>query len=350
MFHFGENVLSSWEALRLSGSRRVSTKQPLSFNYPGRPGVTQPVQLWPSWIRECKEGGREASLRPGSLMSLVEQAVGRFTRRILCVLEMAPSEINKGYVFPKCFFFFFAFLALICNYPFLKGHDRKPKIVAFTGLHLCNFKLLPLLYSCKSIFNSQYRLWLFLKSVCYVKWACFRFSVILVLGHLHRDGVVRCWAWAVVIYSTLEYVSHYASFWIFATSCEYCKFQILFVVSQGAKLWHILSFNPLSRWRMVNSKSCTNGMHIFGISGYSAYVLWGGQKPASKESSDIFRNEDKGRIYLYDLYITFAGKKGTQSSALTLRNSTWIVMLIFQHENSFFVILSGLSLHMTVYC
>lgn len=42
MSPFWGQCLSSWEALRLSGSLRVSTNWPLPPACPGRPGVTQP--------------------------------------------------------------------------------------------------------------------------------------------------------------------------------------------------------------------------------------------------------------------------------------------------------------------
>lgn len=69
-------------------------------------------------------------------------------------------------------------------------------------------------------------------------------------------------------------------------------------------------------------------MHVYGISGYGARVLEGGQNPAYEESSDRFRNEDKGRIYLYDLYIGSPGKERTPFWALTLINSTSVVTVL----------------------
>lgn len=252
MFHFGENVLSSCIALRLSGNRRVSATQPPPSPYPGRPGVTQLVQLWPSWIRECVKEVGKGAWGQALLWVWLNKLLATLPWWSCVSWRWLLLKLTKVNAFPKCFCFvlfsfLFPFLALICDYPFLTGHDRKPKVVAFSRLHLCNFKLLLLLYSCKRIFNSQDRLWLSLKRVRYVKWACFRFSVIFGFGKLAPwRSCKMLGVWTVVIYSTSEYLSNYAPFWIFATSWEYCKFQILFVLSQGAKLWHILSFNSMS--------------------------------------------------------------------------------------------------------
>lgn len=57
---------------------------------------------------------------------------------------------------------------------------------------------------------------------------------------------------------------------------------------------------------------------IYQISGYGEHVLWGGQKIAYKENTDRLRNEDKGRIYLFDLYSTFPWKKEFNSEPYKL--------------------------------
>lgn len=121
---FCGQCLSSWEALRLSGSPRVCTNWPLPPAYPDRPGVTQPDSAL-AFLDQGMGGGAEGSWGRVLWRSLVEQAAGLFPMMGPHVLEMFPFEINKRHTFPK---FFFP-PGSDCYYPGF-GHDRKPKMVA----------------------------------------------------------------------------------------------------------------------------------------------------------------------------------------------------------------------------
>lgn len=57
---FWGQCLSSWEALRLPGSLRVSPNWPLPLAYLDRPGVTQPGSALAFLDQECEEVGKGA--------------------------------------------------------------------------------------------------------------------------------------------------------------------------------------------------------------------------------------------------------------------------------------------------